>query len=169
MIWKILGYTAMGVLTAVLAVTVHSTIALARVDTGLNRSLSTTSELAGIEQSIIQKNEALGSVIQTANAMNVRLSETLAATRAIDKNIHSINRLNDETLTKNKQMAAGTDSSGQILTKIAEHAKQLQAYINALNTYLSTLNQVTASDRSNLAAMEQNTQTMDSKTPGVSG
>lgn len=169
LIAKILGYTGMGVLTAALAVTVHATFALAKVDIGLNRSLSSTAQLAQIEQSIIQKNHALGGVITTANEMNQRLNATLTATNGIDTNIHSINRLNKATLVKNQQMQSGTKQSQQMLAQIAQNAKRLKADIDSLNQYLSTLNQTTNADKSNLSAMEQDTQTMDSKVPGVSG
>jgi hypothetical protein len=164
---KILGYVGMGVLVATLAVTVHSTIALAQVDMGLNRSLDTTAKLATIEQSIIQKNRALAGVIQTATSMSGRLATTVRATQGIDTNIHSINRLNKLTLRENKQMVKSTAASEQTLKAIATHAKGLKSYIEALNQYLSTLEQTTSSDKTNLAAMERDTNTMDQKVPGV--
>lgn len=164
---KLLGYGCMGAIAAVLAITVHSTIALAQVDTGLNRSLDTTAQLDSIEQSIINKNQALAGVIATAQGMSGRITATLKATQGIDRNIHSINYLNHATLQKNRQMVVRTSASEQTLTAISAHAKTLNAYIQALNQYLATLQQTTSSDRTNLSSMDQDTKTMDQKVPGV--
>jgi type VII secretion effector (TIGR04197 family) len=163
----LLMYLGMCIVVALLVQQMVTTYYLAKIDVGLNSSLHSTSQLASIQQAIIDKNKALQDVVTTTKAMDGQLGVTLQTTQTIDVHIHRIDDLNVSTLKVNQGLVGLGQQSGSALTTTASSLQQFSESISKLKTYLSQLNQTIQSDVVNIHDMKAQTDTMNSKVPGV--
>ncbi len=163
--WILYGVTA--VACAVLVQQVATTVYLAKIDYGLRSSLQSTRQLAEIQKSIIEKNNALHGLASTAREMNQQLKSALAVTQQIDQNIGAINRLNKATLDINQTLVTTGRHSNENLTGVADQLARLNQSIAAISQSIGGLESILASDAAVLHDMKLQTDRMNSKVPGV--
>jgi prefoldin subunit 5 len=163
--WILYGVTA--VTCAVLVQQVAVTVYLAKIDYGLRSSLQSTKQLAQIQSSIIEKNKALKELSATARLMTQQLGDTLAVTEQIDKNIATINHLNQATLDINQLLVSTGGHSNTNLNGVADQLAKLNQSIAAISQSIGGLESILASDAATLHDMRVQTDRMNSKVPGV--
>lgn len=168
MIGKILGYTGLVAVIGLLLQTMATTYYLGKINSGLNTSLQSTSQLISIQNAVIEKNQSLHDVIATTKAMDQQLQTTLQTTQGIRSNILKINEINAATLEVNGRMAVSGSNSNQSLEGISTGMGQLRQSTEALYNSLVKLNELTGRDRANLHQMKAYTDQMNQKVPGVS-
>lgn len=164
---KVGSYIGMIVTIGILADLMTTTFELARIDKGLNSSLSSTSQLVSIEQTVTQKNQALGGLLKTTQQMSKQLGGLADTTSGIHQNISEIGQLNADTLKLNIEQESIAANSGQTLGQVIASLTSLEHATQSLSTALSGLDRVIQEDRSNLDQLRSATRTMDQKTPGV--
>lgn len=164
---KLASYIGMVVTLGILVDLMTTTFELARVDKGLNSSLTSTSQLVSIEQAVTKKNAALPGVLKTTDEMNGQLRGIESTTASTRKNIDLIAALNAGTLQLNVEQAAIASNSGKALGAVITDLAQLERATSSLGTELGTLDHVVQQDRANLDQMKSDTATMNQKTPGV--
>jgi hypothetical protein len=163
-IWKLLG---LGVLVVLLADTMLTTNALKKIDRGLDQSLDSTSRMILVQEAIVQKNAALDDVIQTTQAMDAQLTQTLDATKNVQTHIDSIVALNAQTLEINQSLVKLGDGGHQTLGGIAKDMNSIQTSAGELYSALTRLQQTVRRDSSNLGKMRTYADQMNAKVPGV--
>ncbi|MCI0183774.1 hypothetical protein [Sulfoacidibacillus ferrooxidans] len=169
MFLKIIGIIGILAVCGGLGLTIPTTIQLAKIDTSLNRSLRSTEQLVAVQQAVVQKNKNLDQVLTLTKQLNASLLPTVTTTSQLEKNIADIDELNQVTLHTNDEMKSSSSISGQNLGDIADYMQSLLRSINTLATSVHSLNQVVASDQTNLDQMRTATAQMDQKVPGVAG
>jgi predicted dinucleotide-utilizing enzyme len=163
--WILYGVTAVACI--VLVQQVATTVYLAKIDYGLRSSLQSTHQLAEIQNSIIEKNNALNGLASTARQMNRQLGATLVVTEQIDVNIGAINHLNKATLDINQTLVSTGQHSHTNLTGVAQQLAKLNQSISAISQSIGGLDSILASDAAALNDMKLQTDRMNSKVPGV--
>ncbi|MCL6453774.1 MAG: hypothetical protein K6T78_09225 [Alicyclobacillus sp.] len=168
--WKNgLAVGGMVVVAGLLAVTVPTTVSLARIDRGLQSSLQTTQELARVQSGVIENNRSLGPLLRAAQQMQRNLVQTQQVTEDLNRNIATIDQLNAATLRINQAIAGGAHGSANNLQAIASNLKSLDAATASLAKTLRSLDQLVAEDETGLAAMRAAADEMNAKVPGVTG
>jgi hypothetical protein len=163
--WILYGVTA--VACAVLVQQVATTFYLAKIDYGLRSSLQSNQQLAEIQNSIIEKNNALKGLASTARQMNQQLGATLVVTQQIDENIGAINHLNKATLDINRILVSTGQHSDANITGVAQQLVRLNQSISIISQSIGGLESILASDTAVLHDMKLQTDRMNSKVPGV--
>lgn len=167
MVLKIFGYLGMAIVVGLLIQTMVTTLYLSKIDTGLTTSLQTTTQLAGIEQAVIDKNKSLSDIVSTSKQMDQQISTALSSTKQIQGNIHTIDSLNGSTLTANHNTVSYGNQSGATLGLIANNMQQLKQSIAALLASITKLDGWAKQDRNDISQMKQATDEMNQKVPGV--
>lgn len=167
MVRKVLSYIGMTVVVLLLVQTMTVTYQLSKIDSGLSKSLDSTSRLLSIQRSIIQKNEHLQAVVSTTKAMDQQLGQTLRATETVHVHIARINDLNASTLKLNQEMVQYGNKSSSDLMIISQEMSHLTHAMGELHAVLGKLSYWLQQDQSHLEQIKGYTEQMNQKTPGV--
>lgn len=169
MIFKISSLVVLVAVVGLLAMTMPTTVQLARMDVGLRSSLRSTSQLVGIETAVVQKNKSIAKLAETSADMEKGLQVTQQTTSTLEHNIELIDQLNRSTLSINQTIASGAKASADHLASIASNMTALDASTTKLEATLQTLNSIVQQDNNSMSNMKQATASMNDKIPGVVG
>lgn len=168
MLKKTISILAVLLLSGLLINGITMTQQLKKIQTGLEENIESMEKLNQVQASIIDKNEELSHMLITVRNIDQSLVEITDKTSKTLTLLSTVVDYNASSLSLNNQMVGSSNQSKEQIQTVQASLAELSPYLNDLDQLLSQLSRTADQDKKHLESILKSTETMNSKTPGVS-